>query len=149
MISKLLVNGARPPHPTSRRLPIGIDEETAEEGKIAIKFTCAFTGNPDALSLDKVQHRVARRWVEAIYEPSSVDVIEYVSVNHKVAITSESTPGTCGVGEEVGASDGHSELPGAGAVGSPFVGVDVGELDVVAVAYLLTATLLGVETHVE
>ena len=64
MISKLSVNGARPPHPTSRRLPIGIDEETAEGGNKAVKLTCAVAFNPDALSLHKVQHRVARRWVE-------------------------------------------------------------------------------------
>ena len=86
MISKLSVNGARPPHPTSRRLPIRIDEETAEEGKIALKLTSALTGNPDALSLHKVQHRVARRWVVATYVRRE-DVIDYVTVNHKVAET--------------------------------------------------------------
>ena len=146
MISKLSVNGARPPHPTSRRLPIGIDEETAEEGKTARKLTYAVAGNPDALSLHKVQHHVARRWVAATY----VDVIDYVTVNHKVAITSYiPTPGGSGVGEEVGASDGHSEVPSAGVVGSPFVGVDAGELDVVAVFCSLTGSHLGVETHVE
>ena len=86
MISKLSVNGARPPHHTSRRLLIGIDEEPAEEGKIAIKLTCALTGNPDALSRHKVQHRVARR-LFAITGAHRGDEIDCAIVNHKVAVT--------------------------------------------------------------
>ena len=149
MISKHSVNSARPPHPTSSRLPIGIDEEPAEEGQIASKLTGGATGHPDALPLHKVQHRVARRWVDGTYVRCD-GAIDYFIVNRKVAVTqSIRTIRGCGVGEEVGASDGYGEFPSAGAVGSPFVGGDAGELDAVGVSYNLIAALAGVEAHVE